>query len=542
MKEKKKKENGVNKKKILELFKWIAIVWIYAVFILFIIISMIYLSVNLKILNIFRKSNSNEINIKYNMKYFVLCNKNQEYINNSNKDIYIVNDNYTIKLNNKGVKKFTFFDVNIEYVDNIGNNIDGLTSCNVKLDKKTDLETIDSIGIHLDSEKISSNIVDIYTGQFEEYNMAYEVKNSNVQIDFDEVEKNREYIIVHVPLKEIRLSENNIKINKGDSKQIDISLVPDNATNKVLKFDISDTNILTINSTGTITGKSAGTASITIGVENEDAISKIDAEVIPILEEIKLSSTSITIYTGNSATITATVVPKDAVNNNLEWISSDESIATVDKGKIISKKVGKCVITVKNTEGNIIEKKINVQVKNKPVYASYSGSATVGVTYIKGILVVNKKYALPSTYNPGVNGEAYNALKQLQAGAKAAGYNIPLRSGFRSYNTQKTLYNRYVSQYGQALTDTFSARPGHSEHQTGLAFDVGAVNDNYGNTPAGKWLAANCYKYGFIIRYPKGKQAITGYKYEPWHIRYLGVTNATSVHNSGLCLEEYLGI
>ena len=104
------------------------------------------------------------------------------------------------------------------------------------------------------------------------------------------------------------------------------------------------------------------------------------------------------------------------------------------------------------------------------------------------------------------------------------------------------LYNNYVSISGKEKADTYSARPGHSEHQTGLAFDVGSIDNNYGNTSAGKWLANNCHKFGFIIRYPIGKQNITGYQYEPWHIRYLGNPLATNVYNSGLCLEEYFGI
>ena len=90
--------------------------------------------------------------------------------------------------------------------------------------------------------------------------------------------------------------------------------------------------------------------------------------------------------------------------------------------------------------------------------------------------------------------------------------------------------------------DKDTARPGYSEHQTGLAFDIINTDPSFDSTPEGKWLAANCYKYGFIIRYPKGKENITGFVYEPWHIRYLGVEIATSVYDSGLCLEEYLGI
>ena len=165
-----------------------------------------------------------------------------------------------------------------------------------------------------------------------------------------------------------------------------------------------------------------------------------------------------------------------------------------------------------------------------------------GITYVKGVLIVNKKYSIPSSYGNGVNSEAYNQLKILQNAAKKVGFNIPLKSGYRSYNHQKTLYNNYVKKHGQKVADTFSAKPGHSEHQTGLAFDVGNVSDNYGETKAGIWLSKNAHLYGFIIRYPKGKQEITGYKYEPWHIRYLGVDLATKVYKSGLCLEEYLEI
>lgn len=167
---------------------------------------------------------------------------------------------------------------------------------------------------------------------------------------------------------------------------------------------------------------------------------------------------------------------------------------------------------------------------------------TPNITYINGILLVNKKYSLPSTYNPGNNSTASNALKKLQSAATAAGHNIPLISGFRSYSRQNTLYNNYVAKDGVALADTYSARPGHSEHQSGLAFDVGKIDDNYGNTPAGTWLKENCHKYGFIIRYLKGKENITGYKYEPWHIRYVGVEHATAIQTKNITLEEYLGV
>ncbi len=165
-----------------------------------------------------------------------------------------------------------------------------------------------------------------------------------------------------------------------------------------------------------------------------------------------------------------------------------------------------------------------------------------GITYIDGILIANKTYALPSDYNPGVNSEAMAAFEEMQKVAYSEGCNIYISSGFRSYQRQEEIYNRYVSRDGKEEADTYSARPGHSEHQTGLAFDLNTIDDTFADTPEGRWVAENCHKYGFIVRYSKNKENITGYMYEPWHIRYLGVEKATAVYESGLCLEEYLGI
>ena len=165
-----------------------------------------------------------------------------------------------------------------------------------------------------------------------------------------------------------------------------------------------------------------------------------------------------------------------------------------------------------------------------------------GITYVDGILIANKTYALPSDFNPGVSDEAYDALTEMEIAAAEDGISLFIVSGFRSYDDQDVIYNRYVSQDGKAEADRYSARPGHSEHQTGYAFDLNSLEEYFADTPEGIWLAENCHKYGFIIRYPKGKEHITGYMYEPWHVRYLGVDIATFVYESGLTLEEYLGI
>lgn len=166
-----------------------------------------------------------------------------------------------------------------------------------------------------------------------------------------------------------------------------------------------------------------------------------------------------------------------------------------------------------------------------------------GVTYVDGVLIANKTYSIPRSYAPGgLTSECNSAFSRMRSAAAKDGVNLYIVSGYRSYDTQKRIYNNYVAKDGKALADTYSARPGTSEHQTGLAMDLNSLSSSFGNTREGKWLEKNCHKYGFIIRYPKGKQNVTGYVYEPWHVRYIGVEKATKIYKSGLCLEEYYGI
>lgn len=167
-------------------------------------------------------------------------------------------------------------------------------------------------------------------------------------------------------------------------------------------------------------------------------------------------------------------------------------------------------------------------------------------TYIHGVLIASKKYPLPATYAPGENKEARAAFEEMAAEAKLSGYNLVAFSTYRSFDYQTQLYDRYVSNDGQEAADRYSARPGFSEHQTGLAFDIGEehfeqhfARESFGETEAGQWIAANAHKYGFIMRYPQGKEKITGYMYEPWHFRYVGVELAEQVYAAGVTLEEY---
>ena len=182
-------------------------------------------------------------------------------------------------------------------------------------------------------------------------------------------------------------------------------------------------------------------------------------------------------------------------------------------------------------------------------------------------VLVNRLYPLPSNYIPStlvvpdvkfnfaylsdkrkMRKVAADALERLFEAGEKKGIELYGVSGYRSYARQKEIYDRNIASRGQSATDAVSAKPGSSEHQTGLTIDVSAksvnfrLDQSFGDTKEGKWLAQNAHLYGFIIRYPYGKSAITGYSYEPWHIRFVGKTVATYLYESKLTLEEYYGV
>lgn len=181
--------------------------------------------------------------------------------------------------------------------------------------------------------------------------------------------------------------------------------------------------------------------------------------------------------------------------------------------------------------------------------------------------IVNKGRPLPEGYVPpdlivpnirlrlGEDAEQMKISKQLEADltamfkeAEADNVVLVFGSGYRSFELQKEFYDSYVAKDGQEAADRYSARPGTSEHQTGLSFDATNVDENchlevcFADTPEGKWLKENSYKYGFIIRYLDGKEEITGYQHEPWHLRYVGKELASELQSTNLTMEEYFGL
>lgn len=194
---------------------------------------------------------------------------------------------------------------------------------------------------------------------------------------------------------------------------------------------------------------------------------------------------------------------------------------------------------------------IGLDLKGYSSYTSYTNEEAQNDLTI----LVNKYHKLPDDYEPNdlvylsyTNGgyryqlrkEAALHFEELTEVAKIDNVIFYPFSAYRSFTTQTTLYNNYKKRDGEEKADTYSARPGFSEHQTGLAIDVrsSTLNDNLTNKDY-EWMLNNSYKYGFIVRYPKGKQHITQFIEEPWHIRYLGVELATKVHDSNLTYDEY---
>ena len=261
---------------------------------------------------------------------------------------------------------------------------------------------------------------------------------------------------------------------------------------------------------------------VRLGFEQTD---KCNSDTQPVGNNISSTTTSSTTLSTTTTTISATTTPTSTSTTTKKTTTTTKSsddgyIGTSSKGYSITKKSG--------------------------------------AYYVDGYLIVNKSYALSSSWVPKntyskisaeicktcIDKTAYADWQRMKSDATAIGLNIYIASGYRSYQYQKGLYESYLKKDSKAKVDTYSARAGHSEHQSGLAFDLNSVNDSFAATAEGKWIAKNAYLYGYIIRYPKGKTDETGYKYEPWHLRYVGADLAKKLYNDGdwLTMESYFGL
>lgn len=281
---------------------------------------------------------------------------------------------------------------------------------------------------------------------------------------------------------------------------------------------------------------------------------KIFLKVIDDIKPVINGVEDISIYVNEDVDLLKNITVSDNSHDKVNL----EVNGTYDKSK-----VGEYQLSYVATDksGNKTESSFKVVVKEKTVTNNnlednsssmtltsskgYSIEKINGIYYVNGILIANKTYSLPSSYNPnGLLSTFMDPFYRMQRDALNEGVNLFIVSGFRSYSRQEVIYNNYVNRDEVSNADRYSARPGYSEHQSGLAADINSLDRSFINTKEGQWLNNNCYKYGFIIRYPNGKENITGYMYEPWHIRYVGTDLATVLYNGGswITLEEYLGI
>lgn len=260
------------------------------------------------------------------------------------------------------------------------------------------------------------------------------------------------------------------------------------------------------------------------------------------------------------------------VGYNKSEINTIVKLKNNDIEKLIKKKYNKNIVPLlkqKYFMWKNLDKYLNYTKKNKNNYKNivsiintgankswYKDAATADMS--KGYAVlVNKFHLLKSGYKPSdivnvsnwyaysdmtIRKSVYNAFINMYTDAKNKNLNLIINSGYRTEEFQTNLYNDYKDWYGSKYADNYAARPNSSEHQTGLALDIvspGAKSDNFKDSDEYKWLVKNSYKYGFILRYPKNKEFITGYKYESWHYRYLGKSLAKKVYDSGLTYDEY---
>lgn len=292
---------------------------------------------------------------------------------------------------------------------------------------------------------------------------------------------------------------------------------------------------------------------------------KMISELDHRLQSIDFDSGEIAVYVGDELTAEPHSVPRNA-ECSFTWEIADDGILTVEEGRIVARRDGKTLLGV--TSGDI-SAQISVTAKHKPL----PPDSTLPPLYYDKLMIANYRNTLSADYVPEnlvkipdgyvaenyygiyVTQETFDAYKELYMAMYGEIHcRMHIISAYRSYARQSELYNKAVQNYmargmtsteARALALNTTQTPGNSEHQLGNTIDVSNNTDtdhNYQETPEGKWLAENAYKYGFIIRYPSDKAEITRIEYEPWHIRYVGIHHATYMYVNNLCLEEYIDL
>lgn len=322
-----------------------------------------------------------------------------------------------------------------------------------------------------------------------------------------------------------------LSLDGGEEQKVTARLTPSDAKDVSLSWKSADKEVATVDKDGNIKGVNTGETTVTV-TDSVTGLSKdisVTVNGLELPDSMEFDKKSVTLEVGEVYNSVLKFSPEDITHTSAIYYTSDSSVASVtNEGVITAKSEGSCTIE-----------------------AYYENDfrlvATMEVNIIDPYVITQPETTVPETPKPETSKPqasepqtpSYNGSHKMEV---IDGISLWILSSFRSYEDQDVIYNRYVAQDGRDAADTYSSRPGHSDHQTGYTFDLNSLEQDFQYDPAGKWLDKNCYKYGFIIRYPKGKESSTGYMYEPWHVRYIGVDLATKVTQSGLSLEEYFGI
>ncbi len=302
----------------------------------------------------------------------------------------------------------------------------------------------------------------------------------------------------------------------------------------------------------------AGTQQITFLVRDRLGILREQTLVIEFYDNIPPTISApeeITVLAGDSIDLTERATATDDTGTPCSvFVSGSYDSTTPGQYPL--------VFTSSDSSGNTAKKEFTLVVLALPfdengalidgTYQTRNGFTLIvkdSVASIDGIVLANKSYSLPKAYPAsGLTSETQKAFSKMQSAASKAGVYLSIKSSWRSWNEQNRLFSLYTAIDGKQLAMTYSAKPGHSEHQTGLAMDLVTASSEEAKLPSFAkplaWLAENAYRYGFILRYPENKQEITGYIFEPWHYRYVGVELAEELYHGGdwITLEEYFGI
>ena len=347
-------------------------------------------------------------------------------------------------------------------------------------------------------------------------------------------------IIVGIIVFIISKNKEEIKVTLNDNLEVEI-----NSEVKLLSFIDKVENGEIISEDKTVDTSNLGKKELEVKLKNKDQeqIYKFEINIVDTIAPVIEAEDNITVNINDEVNL---------VNYAKVTDNSKEDIKIEISGYYDLSKVGKYNLkfVAKDSSNNEVSYDFILNIvedtDNRTFTTSkgYVAKVVDGVTYIDGILIVNKTYSLPEDYGSGLTDNTNNAFNQMKKDAQKEGLNLYISSGFRSYERQRSIYNNYVNTDGVKKADTYSAKAGHSEHQSGLAFDLNTIDESFANTKEGKWVNDNCYKYGLILRYPKGKENITGYMYESWHLRYVGKELAEKLYNNGkwITLEEYYGI